>query len=136
MRNLKVYIVLAVVVVAMGFLVLSGFNQDTMMYYSTIEELLAKGDDAYDRGYRVSGTVVEGSVVMSADNHSAQFAIQENGASLRVSYEGILPDTFKEGVNVLIEGKMRRDRVFQATNVLTKCASKYDPTAESEGTYN
>ncbi|MFQ5629845.1 MAG: cytochrome c maturation protein CcmE [bacterium] len=46
-----------------------------------------------------------------------------------------MPDTFKPGafdtdIEVLIEGKYRPDGAFHATNILTKCASKYDPAEE------
>jgi cytochrome c-type biogenesis protein CcmE len=45
-----------------------------------------------------------------------------------VYYRGVLPDTFEKSTQVIAEGKMGKDGVFQATLVLAKCPSKYDPS--------
>ena len=130
-RKMKVYLVFTVIIASMGFLLISGFDQDTMTYYTTVKELKAKGNDAYNNGYRVSGTVEMGSLKKSADQLVARFVINEEGETLQVEYRGIVPDTFKEGGDVLLEGRFRSDQVFYATNIMTKCASKYDPSQKT-----
>ncbi len=134
-KNKKVYVAFLAVVMAMAFLILWGFNEQTMVYYSTVKELKDRGTEAYGRGFRVSGKVVPGTVERATDRVHASFVIVEEGETLRVEFDGILPDTFKEDGEVLIEGTMREDGTFQATNVFTKCASKYEPMEEdgSEG---
>lgn len=127
-RKIKVYIAFTVVILAMGFLVMSGFNQETMLYYTTVKELKAKGPEAREQGFRVAGRVLPGTVVKSSDHLQVAFDIEEEGEVLRVVYKGILPDTFKENTEVLLEGRYLPTQEFQATNVLTKCASKYDPS--------
>ncbi len=135
-RNKKVYVAFLAVVLAMAILILFGFNEETMVYYSTVKELKARGAEAYGRGFRVSGKVVPGTVERATDRVYATFVISEEGETLRIEYEGILPDTFKEDVEVLIEGTMQADGTFKASNVFTKCASKYEPIEEGaqEGT--
>jgi len=124
----KIFISFAIVVVAMAFLVFFGFNNKTMVYYSTIKELKSKGEGAYNQGFRVSGTVVPGSVQKIDQAVQVRFAVTEEGEKLQVIYSGILPDTFKEGMDVLVEGKYQKDGTFAATHVFTKCASKYEAT--------
>lgn len=135
-RNLKVYIAFAVILISMGFLLFFGFNSETMVYYSTVNELKAKGADAYGKAFRVGGQVVNGSVQQATDRVEVAFDIVEEDQTLHVLYNGILPDTFKEGINVMIEGTYGSDGTFRATNVLTKCASKYDPSMETDQTYS
>lgn len=130
--NLRILVAFALVILAMVYLITSGFNSQTMVYYATVKELKMQGDDAVGRGFRVGGKVVPGSVVRSADRVQVRFAIEEDGEQLVVVYDGVLPDTFREEADVLVEGKMLPDHTFQATNVFTKCASKYEPSFDDK----
>jgi cytochrome c-type biogenesis protein CcmE len=56
-----------------------------------------------------------------------QFTIIDGSKSLPVTYKGTVPDTFKPGIDVLIEGRLDKDGIFRATTILTKCPSKYEP---------
>ncbi|RMD95313.1 MAG: cytochrome c maturation protein CcmE [Calditrichaeota bacterium] len=131
-RNFRIVAVFAVVIFAMIYLISSGLNNKTMVYYSTVKELKQKGKSAYGQGFRVSGKVVPGSIDKASDKIEARFVIEEEGERLQVVYHGILPDTFKEGSEVLVEGKYQPDDSFMATNVFTKCASKYSPAGEDQ----
>jgi len=131
-RNMRVFVAFTLVIVAMLYLISSGFNEETMVYYSTVKELKMKGQDAYGQGFRVSGKVVPGSIEKASGKIEVRFIIEEEGERLSVVYNGILPDTFKEGAEVLIEGKYQSDDVFHATNVFTKCASKYEALDENK----
>ncbi|RMD98751.1 MAG: cytochrome c maturation protein CcmE [Calditrichaeota bacterium] len=130
--NKKVYFAFAVVILAIVFLVAYGFNDKTMVYYSTVKELKARGANAVGQGFRVSGKVIPGSLQKAPDRVRASFDITEEGERLHVVYDGILPDTFKENMDVLVEGKYQANGEFKATNVFTKCASKYEPTDAQE----
>ncbi|RMD99945.1 MAG: cytochrome c maturation protein CcmE [Calditrichaeota bacterium] len=125
-RKVKIYFAFAMVVAALAFLITSGFNNETMVYYSTVKELKAKGANGYNQGYRVSGVAKAGSIRHDVEKVQVEFDIEEEGETLHIVYNGILPDTFKEGSEVLVEGKYSHDGNFYATNVFTKCASKYD----------
>ena len=129
-RKVKVYFAFAAVVAAMAFLMISGFNNETMVYYSTVKELKAKGPGGSEQGYRVSGIAVTGSLQRIPQKNQVQFDIEEEGETLHIVYNGILPDTFREGSEVLAEGKYGSDGNFYATNVFTKCASKYNAAEE------
>lgn len=137
-RKFRVYLVLGVIVAAMAFLLISGFNEETMVYSITIQELQAKGDDAYEKGFRVNGFVDPNTIHKSADMLSVEFVVKDDHASMPVVYRGILPDTFKPSsfdgdIEVILEGKYRQDGTFQATHIMTKCASKYEPAEGESG---
>ena len=123
-RSARIYVVIAVVVLTVVFLIGSGL-QDTMVYYVTVDELNAHPAENEGRGLRVNGLVVAGSVVTQAGT-THRFLIREGEAEIPVHYQGILPDTFKENHDVLVEGKFRSDGVIVAERIFTKCASKYD----------
>ena len=58
---------------------------------------------------------------------------QENKATtLWVEYTGAIPDTFKAGAEVIVEGGLRPDGSFQAKTLMTKCPSKYQKETEAE----
>ncbi len=130
-RNTRVWVAFLLVIGSMVYLIASGFNSETMVYYTTVKELKLKGEAAYHQGVRVSGIVVPGSVVKATDRVQVEFTMEEEGERLQVIYQGVLPDTFKEGAEVLVEGQYQPDGTLLATNVFTKCASKYEPAEES-----
>ena len=121
---------IVVVVGAIGFL---GFNafKSASMYYLTPTELLAKGEAAYNDEVRLSGTVMEGTVKEDADNVLRFTVTDDEGTMIPIVYQGVVPDTFKEGAEVVVEGDLGTDGVFDASNLLAKCPSKYEP--ESDG---
>jgi cytochrome c-type biogenesis protein CcmE len=127
-RRVTIFVVFTVVIGTIGYLIMSGFNDTTVAYYQKVDELKALGVSAEGKSFRVSGQVVAGTVERAADGLSMTFTIDELGNTMDVRYRGIIPDTFKEGVGVLLEGRFVNGR-FEATNIMTKCASKY----ESEG---
>jgi cytochrome c-type biogenesis protein CcmE len=49
-----------------------------------------------------------------------------------VVYRGIAPDTFTDGVDVVVEGRMGEDGTFRATTLLAKCASRYESAPGEE----
>ena len=126
MKKEKFVIGVTIVVLAIGYLGFMGF-QSSAMYYYRIVELLEMGSEAYDQGLRVSGTVLAGSIDRDVDSLTVRFAIVEEGETLSVVYTGVIPDTFKDDADVVVEGELARSGVFQAKTILMKCPSKYEP---------
>src|SRR5205823_9773918 len=120
-------IVLSLGLLALGLataLVLIAFNGNLVFFYSP-SDLAAKGVTP-ERRIRIGGLVVEHSLVKESNGHSVAFRVTDNTADLRVVYDGILPDLFREGQGVVAEGKLR-DGVFVASSVLAKHDEKYMP---------
>ena len=134
MKNGRFFVGLAGVTAVVTYLIWTGVT-DSMVYYLTPTELMAKVEaDAtfYDVGVKVSGRVVKGSHDRpdGSAHHFRVTDLEEPGASFAVVYDDILPDTFNDEVEVVLEGSFGADGVFQAHTVLTKCGSRYEATKE------
>jgi len=111
-------------------LVLAAFNDNLVFFYSPSE--LATKHVAPDRRIRIGGLVEANSVARQVDGHAVAFRVSDGQTELRVVYDGILPDLFREGQVVVAEGKLGRDGVFVASNVLAKHDEKYMPPEVAE----
>ncbi len=119
-----------ILILAMGYVMYAAFG-NTLTYYSTIGELLAEGSTTYGKTVRVNGNVVPGSIDQDTSNFLLRFSIEGEGGSLWVVYRGVeVPDAFKEGIDVVVEGKLNSDGIFQANQILVKCPSTYNPEEE------
>jgi len=114
----------AVILLALAYLAYTGV-QEGRSYYSTIKDLHKMDDSVYNKRLRVSGFVQPGSIHQIGTN--ADFVMEENGETLKVSYKGSEPppDTFKDNAQALAMGRLGRDGVFHANELQAKCASKY-----------
>ncbi len=121
----KFGLLVVAIIATLGWLAASGINE-TKTYYKEIKEVRAMGDKAHDGRLRVGGDVVPGSIVR--EGKEVRFTIHQADLKLNVIYGGIdpLPDTFKDGSQALVDGKLRPDGVFQASKIQAKCASKYE----------
>jgi cytochrome c-type biogenesis protein CcmE len=75
--------------------------------------------------------VVAGTVESHADNVFQFTVTDDEGAMIPVVYTGAVPDTFQEGADVVVEGRLTPRGVFEADRLLAKCPSKYE--AQSGG---
>jgi cytochrome c-type biogenesis protein CcmE len=105
-------------------MVLAAFSDNLVFFYSP-SELVAK-PDAAGRHIRIGGLVETKSLVHEDGRHVA-FRVTDGKTDLAVTYEGILPDLFREGQGVVAEGRLGKDGVFVASNVLAKHDEKYMP---------
>ena len=74
---------------------------------------------------RIGGMVKEGSVSQDEDSLAVSFIATDYNNDLRVHYEGILPDLFREGQGVVAEGMLSPQGVFTASRVLAKHDENY-----------
>ena len=120
-----------VVVAATGFLVYTGLT-DNMVYYYHVDEFLTKATSLDGETIKVNGKVQKGSI--SKENMDYSFVIHGKPQNIvQVNYHGIVPDTFKDGSDVVVEGSYDRDaRKFHATTLLAKCPTKYEPQNQTK----
>jgi cytochrome c-type biogenesis protein CcmE len=131
-RYLRFGIVVAVIVTSLGYLAYTGV-QESKSYYVTIKEL--KADESnYHKRLRVAGTVMPGSIKRTGSH--VEFTLQEEDRTLAVVYNGseAPPDTFHDSSQALAEGIYGHDGVFHAKQLQAKCASKYAPQEQQQGT--
>ena len=115
-----------IVFMAVGYLGFMGF-QSSATYYYTVSELMKQGNAIYGQNVRVNGWVSPGSVEQESSRLILRFTLTEGESSLPVVYQGVVPDAFKAGSEVVVEGYLDSDGVFQSESILTKCPSKYVP---------
>lgn len=110
------------------YLMFSGINT-SMVYYYTVTELKASADSLAPRGVRVSGHVLPGSIEKDDSGSKVEFSVfdKETNQSIFVTYSGIIPDTFKDSSEVVVEGLYHPESdSFKAHTLLAKCPSKYE----------
>jgi len=111
-----------------GYLMASAIGE-TGMYYLTPGELATKvkGDSTfYDTGVKMGARVVPGTIARDPGGRSVAFSVTDGSETIPVTYRGVIPDTFTDSVDVVVEGRYRRDGTFVATTLLAKCASRYE----------
>lgn len=120
-----------VVVVAFGYLLYGGIG-DNLVYYLTPQELAARGDAGYDTPVRLGGVVVPESVRWDADALDLRFRIGDGGTEMEVHSRGAPPQMFRDGIEVLVEGRLSQAGVFESTNLMVKHSNEYRAPEEGE----
>lgn len=118
-----------VVIVGIAYLVYTGMA-GTTMYYLTPTELLGRGSAAYGEQLRLAGNVKPDSVQSEPKTMTLRFTVVDEidpAKTLPVVFKGVVPDSFKPDAEVVLEGKLSDQGVFEATTLLAKCPSKYIP---------
>ncbi len=115
-------------VLSLSFLGYSAFAGTATRYYK-VGEVIGQGSSIYDENVRVNGKVVSGSVEQESTGGVLKFILVDidDEESLPVVYKGIVADAFKADYEVVIEGYLGLDGIFQAHTLMPKCPSKYVP---------
>jgi len=132
-RNLGILAALLTMVVAVVALFLIGFKE-AAVYATPVDKLMSDKSALVGRKVRVEGELVPGTLVKRDQPCEYRFSVhgQDKNVVLPVRYpQCVIPDTFRDvpggGVQVTIEGAMTAQGDFEASLVMAKCASKYDP---------
>lgn len=125
--NAFLYAVIALLFLGgVGFLVFQGL-QENSTYFLNVAEAKAQ-DPAKLSNIRLFGTVAGENITRPEKGTGVSFTLEDQfdkTNSIPVVYTGIVPDTFKEGAEVIIEGDLEKNGIFQARVLMTKCPSKY-----------
>jgi cytochrome c-type biogenesis protein CcmE len=105
-------------------MVLAAFNDNLVFFYSP-SDLAAKAVGP-ERRIRIGGLVEDKSLAHEGGRKVA-FRVTDGKTELKVVYDGILPDLFREGQGVVAEGRLGPGGVFQADSVLAKHDETYMP---------
>ena len=129
----KFFVGVLLIVGAVGYLIYTGIRE-TSTYYLTIEEFLPKREALANEGIRVAGRVQAGSVKWDPKDLRLSFVLgpfkegaSDQAAGVPVQYQGILPDMFAEGRDVIVEGRYDAGGALAAKTIMTSCPSKYEP---------
>jgi cytochrome c-type biogenesis protein CcmE len=125
-RKKKRLAILVVALTALGgatAMVLAAFRDNLVFFYSP-SELVARPSLAGGR-IRIGG-LVETQSLDHQDGRQVIFRVTDGKTDIDVSYDGVLPDLFREGQGVVAEGRIK-DGVFVANTILAKHDEKYMP---------
>ena len=120
-----------VIVAGVAGLIISGVKE-TGVYFLTPAELAAKtaADPTFveNVGFKVGAKVVPGSIRRDNAARRIDFKVSDGVKTYPVTYHGLVPDTFTDAndIEVVVEGRLGRDGVIRATDVLAKCGSRYE----------
>jgi cytochrome c-type biogenesis protein CcmE len=106
-------------------LVLIAFSDNLVFFYSPSD--LATKSIPNGRRLRIGGLVENASVIREADGKTISFRITDGSRAVPVIYAGVVPDLFREGQGVVIEGRLDGEGTVRADSVLAKHDENYMP---------
>jgi len=122
-RN-KLLVVTAIIIALISgltYYALSG--KGSLAYFKTVKEIKADRS-LIGESVKVGGKVLPGT--RSRGRDGLKFAIGDAGERMWVTYKGAEPSTFGDGVQVIAEGELKSQDRLEATNLITKCPSKFE----------
>ncbi len=117
----RAWVVAAVVLAALGFVIFRGLG-DATLYFKTADEAVRDRDSLGNRRFRIEGTVVQGSI--DPKGSDVAFRIEHNGANVTVLHHGDPPQLFREGIPVVLEGRFEGER-FASDRIMVKHTEQY-----------
>jgi len=114
---------IGVLALAVG-LVLNALN-GSIVFFNSPTDIAEKHVGAGTR-VRVGGLVKDGSV-QRGDNLRIRFEVTDGKNDVPVTFQGIVPDLFREGQGVVAEGKLEPGGTLDADTVLAKHDERYMP---------
>lgn len=119
-------VIILLAIGSLGFLAFRG----TAIYYYTVSEAIGQENTLLGQNIRVSGEVMPGSLEKAKPGNTIRFSLSDvknADARLFITYRGVVPDTFKEGSEAVVEGRLAESDVFNAQRIIARCPSKYVP---------
>ena len=113
------------VILAVFAWLLFGGLEKNIVFYLTPRELLAKGADGVGVPVRLGGQVKPGSVTWDAPALDLRFTVTDGAREMKVHSTGAPPQMFRDGMGVVVEGRIGPGGVFEATNLLVKHSNEY-----------
>ena len=114
-----------VAILSLASLLLLFALRDTIVFFRTPSDVAEHKVKVGER-FRLGGLVADGSV-KRGQGATVSFAVTDTLATINVSYQGLLPDLFREGQGVVVEGQLLASGAFQASSVLAKHDENYMP---------
>jgi len=103
--------------------------RDSVVYFVAPSDLAENAKSGQQ--LRLGGLVLEGTV-RRGDDGAMRFTVTDGATNVEVRYDGLLPDLFREGQGVVIEGTWIPGQAFEAERVLAKHDETYMPREVAE----
>lgn len=133
-KAIKIGLTTGVLVFAFGGLLWSTLSEGTE-YYKHVEEVMVNPAPWYGKRLQLHGYVVADSIMRKRDSLDYRFKVENQGSVVSAAYTGVVPDTFKDGSEVVIKGTLT-PAGFDVVpgGVMAKCPSKYEAKQRVPGT--
>lgn len=126
-KTLKILATVCVVVLALTGLMFATLREETQ-YYKHVDEVMAEPHAWQDKRLQLHGFVAD--IERKRNTMEYRFNVESNGQVVQARYTGIVPDTFKDGSEVVLKGKLGPDGFdVERNGVMAKCPSKYEPSS-------
>ncbi|HOD45022.1 MAG TPA: cytochrome c maturation protein CcmE [Anaerolineaceae bacterium] len=144
------------IAVAVLYLIISNTSASSQ-YYLTVAELQERKTEMMGRDLRVSGAVLGETIVYDPQTLTLQFTVvhipgdnkeierlgglalvlheatlNPNLPALQVVYVGVKPDLLKNEAQAIMSGRINENGVFEATELLLKCPSRYEEAVPNQ----
>jgi cytochrome c-type biogenesis protein CcmE len=124
--SLRLVLITVAVIGSVAWLILSGVKQTGLQYLS-VTELAQLESPPQSGGFRLDGKVEAGTISYDQKEPQLRFAMTDGKESIGVVYDGLMPDAFGDGREVVVEGTYRHaEKTLHASKLVTKCPSKYE----------
>ena len=114
----------AIIVATFAWLLFGGLREN-VVFFLTPQELLAKGTDGVGVPVRLGGQVKPGSVQWNAETLDLRFTVTDGAGEMAVHSTGAPPQMFRDGMGVIVEGRVGSGGVFQASGLMVKHSNEY-----------
>jgi cytochrome c-type biogenesis protein CcmE len=123
-RTAKIAISTLVLGLAFSAMLYSSLAEDTQ-YYKHVDEVMTRPVEWYGKRLQLHGHASD--IRRKPDSLDYRFEVAHNGQMVRATYTGIVPDTFKDGSEVVVKGTLGpAGFVVEPDGVMAKCPSKYE----------
>ena len=133
-KRLNFVIMILVVSVLVLSLSLYALKQNINLFYTPTQ--IAHGQVKPGRLFRLGGQVKKGTVKQDDSHLLVSFVVSDASHNVLVEYQGVLPDLFREGQDVVTEGSLDKSGIMQAKQVLAKHDERYRPVIPLAGNVN
>ena len=131
LRFQRLLLILLTLIIILSAVLLILYNtRENVSYFYTPSEI-DKLDIVMNEKIRIGGFVQNDSF-KKISSSSFKFKITDEKSSILVTFNGILPDLFREGQGAVIEGAFVDNDIFNATNVFAKHDENYMPASLKE----
>ena len=128
-QRLLLILLTLVMILSAALLILYNTRENVSYFYTPSE--IKKSEIVINKIIRIGG-FVENDSFSKISSSSFKFRITDEKASILVTFNGILPDLFREGQGAVIEGSFDNNDIFNATNVFAKHDENYMPASIKE----
>jgi cytochrome c-type biogenesis protein CcmE len=126
LKTTLIAVSVAVVLAAFGGLFYTSLAEGTE-YYKHVDEVMVQPQQWYGKRLQLHGFVAKDSILRRRESLDYRFTVESKGKTVLASYTGVVPDTFKDGAEVVLKGRLTADGfAVERDGVMAKCPSKYD----------